>query len=81
MSRIGAQVALAHAFRPYQRVRVSIEQDASALHCNGAIAWVRYELQGGKRGGYYRAGIEFVDADGDAIELFCRSHADPDDVT
>ena len=62
-------------------MRVSIEQDTSALRFQGAIAWVRYELQGGKRGGYYRAGIEFVDADGDAIEIFCRSHTDADEVT
>ena len=81
MSRIGAQVLLAQAIRPYQRVRVSIEQETAVLRCTGGIAWVRYELPGGKRGGYYRAGIEFIDADGEAIELFCRSHADPDDVT
>ena len=81
MSRIGAQVILPNAIRPYQRVRVSIEQDTSALRFQGAIAWVRYELQGGQRGGYYRAGIEFVDADGDAIEIFCRSHTDADEVT
>ena len=81
MSRIGAQVLLAKAIRPYQRVRVSIEQATSTLRCRGSIAWVRYELQGGKRGGYYRAGVEFIDADADAIESFCRSHSAPDELT
>ena len=81
MSRIGAQVVLARAIRPYQRIRVSIEHGSEVVRCRGAIAWVRYELRGGKSAGYYRAGLEFVDADEDTIETFCEQHSASETVT
>ena len=81
MSRIGAQVVLARAIRPYQRIRLSIEHESEVLRCKGAIAWVRYELHGGKSGGYYRAGLEFIDAEEDTIETFCEQHSVSERVT
>lgn len=81
VSTIGAQVLSPGMVRPDQRVRVTIFRDGNGpLRFRGTIAWARFELprRAGDSGPHYRAGLEFIDADGDALDRFCAEHKIPD---
>ena len=77
MSRIGAQVLASQVLRPSQHVRVLVGAKPTSVRCSATIAWVQFELNGGNGGSYYRAGLEFFGADGDAVDAFCVAHQDP----
>ena len=77
MSRIGAQILFARMLRPSQHVCVWVGAEPTSLRCSATVAWVQYELNGGKDGSCYRAGLEFVGADGDAVDVFCVARRDP----
>jgi hypothetical protein len=70
LSVIGAQVVSQTILKPNQRVRVSIGDGTKPLRFGAAVAWASFELA--KTGPRYRAGIEFVDADADAVGRFCE---------
>lgn len=70
MSRSGAQVLVTQPLRPDQRVRVWADRTRASFRCEAGVVWVHYELHIGP-GGYYRAGLSFVDAAPQAIEAFC----------
>ena len=69
LSPVGAQVVSPTILRPNQRVRVSLPGDGGIIRLNATIAWAEFELPP-----QYRAGIEFVDADPDAIDAFAARH-------
>ena len=69
LSVIGAQVVSPTILKPNQRVRVSMGEGNKALRFIAAVAWASFELA--KTGPRYRAGLEFFDADADAIQQFC----------
>lgn len=73
LSEVGAQVVSATVLKPNQRVRVALTDDHGALRFNGAIAWAAFEIPP-RHGPQYRAGVNFVDADGDAVGAFCVRH-------
>jgi hypothetical protein len=73
LSEVGAQVVSPTVLKPNQRVRVSLTDDHGALRFNGAIAWAAFEIPA-NRGPQYRAGVNFVDADGNAVGAFCVRH-------
>jgi hypothetical protein len=73
LSRIGAQVISSSVLKPNQRVRMALSDDHGSLRFNAAVAWASFEIPP-KSGPRYRAGIEFVDANGDAVEAFCHRH-------
>jgi len=66
VSTIGAQVLSPTILRPNQKVRVNITDDEVALRFRGTIAWAKFELASGRP--VYRAGVEFADSDGAALE-------------
>ncbi len=68
VSTIGAQVLSPTILRPNQKVRVNITDEEVALRFRGTIAWAKFELAGGRP--LYRAGVEFADSDGAALERF-----------
>jgi CheY-like chemotaxis protein len=70
VSTMGAQVMSPTILRPNQKVRVSITDDEVVLRFRGTIIWARYELGGPGGRPMYRAGVEFVDSDGAALERF-----------
>ena len=70
MSPLGMQVLVVNPLRPYQRVRVVAAPSRPTLRCEATVVWAHYELHDGP-GGYYRAGLSFVDADPDAVAAFC----------
>ena len=71
MSRIGAQILFSRTLRPSQQVRVLVDTKRTSLRFPATVAWAHYELKGGTDGSYYRAGLEFVGADEDALDVFC----------
>ena len=73
VSTVGAQVISPTILKPNQRVRVVLTDDHGALRFNGAIAWAFFEFHP-KGGPQYRAGVNFVDANSDAVGAFCLRH-------
>ena len=73
LSLCGAQVILATILKPNQRVRIALPDDVSVLKFNAAVAWASFEMPP-TIGPRYRAGIDFVDADGSSVDAFCGRH-------
>jgi hypothetical protein len=73
LSEVGAQVISATVLKPTQRVRAVLTDDHGALRFNAAVAWAFFEIPS-QRGPQYRAGVNFVDADGNAVGAFCLRH-------
>ena len=69
LSVIGAQVVSPTILKPNQRVRMSMGDISKPLRFNAGVAWASFELA--KTGARYRAGLEFFDADADAVQQFC----------
>ena len=68
VSTVGAQVLSATTLRPNQRLRMLLPDGARPIRFNAGVAWAAFEMpKGGPR---YRAGIEFYDADADAVTRF-----------
>jgi hypothetical protein len=73
LSEVGAQVISPTVLKPSQRVRAVLTDDHGALRFNAAVAWAFFEIPS-QRGPQYRAGVNFVDADGNAVGAFCLRH-------
>ena len=71
LSMVGAQVVSSSLIKPNQRVRVSIVQGTKPVRFTAGVAWSAFELP--KAGARYRAGIEFFDADPDAVRHVLRT--------
>jgi hypothetical protein len=72
MSVVGAQVVSTTLLKPNQRVRLSFVESSKAVRFSAGVAWSSFELpKGAPR---YRAGIEFFDADADAVSRFCETN-------
>ncbi len=68
LSLVGAQVVSLTTLRPNQRLRMSLPDSARPIRFSAGVAWAAFEMpKGGPR---YRAGIEFYDADRDAVGRF-----------
>jgi hypothetical protein len=76
LSMAGAQVVSATILRPNQRVRIALADDTGTLRFSAAVAWAAFELPP-KTAPQYRAGLEFVDGDPDALDAFCGRHRAP----
>ena len=61
LSRLGAQAILSKALRPLLRVNV-------------AVAWAKCELPRGEETGVYRVGVEFMNADPEAVDASRKRH-------
>ena len=73
LSRLGAQVVTDNSLNPSQRVRMLLSDQAGVVRLNASVAWAHFEILPGK-GPQYRAGLDFVDADGQAVDGFCGRH-------
>jgi hypothetical protein len=72
VSVVGAQVVSPTILKPNQRLRIALPDPSRPIRFSGAVAWASFEMpKGGPR---YRAGIEFFDADADAVQRFCESN-------
>jgi hypothetical protein len=73
LSTVGAQVLTPTVLKPNQRIRMALPEDNGAIRFNAAVAWAKFEIppQSGPR---YRAGIEFIDANANALDAYCTKH-------
>ena len=71
LSVVGAQVVSPTILKPNQRVRVSIADGKRPTRCSAAVAWASFEIPKGVP--RYRAGIEFFDADQEAMARFIEA--------
>jgi hypothetical protein len=69
LSVIGAQVVSPTILKPNQRVRMSMGEGNKQLRFSAGVAWASFELA--KTGPRYRAGVEFFDAEPEAVQQFC----------
>ena len=72
LSTVGAQVVSGTLLKPNQRVRLSFTEGTKPVRFSAGVAWSAFELP--KAGPRYRAGIEFFDADPDAVGRFCDTN-------
>jgi hypothetical protein len=68
VSAVGAEVVSASILKPNQRVRIWLHDPARPIRFSGAVVWAQFEIP--KEGPRYRAGIEFHDADPEAVSRF-----------
>lgn len=73
LSTIGAQIVSVIILKPNQKVRMILTDDRATIRFGAVVAWASFEIPP-KDGPRYRAGIEFVDADAEALEAFCIRH-------
>jgi PilZ domain len=72
LSSVGAQVISSAALKPNQRIRLALTDDAASVRLSGSVVWASFEIS--KNGPRYRAGVQFVKPDVQAIEAFCGRH-------
>jgi hypothetical protein len=72
LSGVGAQVISSAALKPNQRIRLALTDDAASIRLSGSVVWASFEIS--KNGPRYRAGVQFVKPDTQAIEAFCDRH-------
>ena len=76
LSTLGAQVVSATILKPNQRVRVTISDGQAQVRCQAVVAWAAFEMPPGSDP-CYRAGLQFLDANADAIDTFRIRHQSP----
>jgi CheY-like chemotaxis protein len=72
LSIVGVQVLSPTILRPNQKVRVSIPNDDFVMRFRGSVAWAKFELPKAEDPPRYRAGVDFTDADSDALDDYCN---------
>jgi hypothetical protein len=75
LSTVGAQVVSPTILKPNQRLRMSIAEGKRPIRFSAGVAWASFELA--KTGPRYRAGIEFFDAEPEAVQKFCDAKKKP----
>jgi hypothetical protein len=73
VSVIGAQVLSQTILKPNQRVRMSLPQNPRPIRFSAGVAWAAFEMPKGKPSPHYRAGLEFFDADREAVGEFIEA--------
>jgi len=71
LSIVGAHVVSPTILKPNQKVRMALADGKKPIRFSAGIAWASFELA--KTGPRYRAGIEFFDAEPEAVQKFCDS--------
>lgn len=69
LSPTGAQVIVPKALRPSQRVRLLIADGHNAIRLAASVVWSAFESSRAKG---YRAGLEFINAEPEAVEAFWK---------
>jgi hypothetical protein len=76
LSVTGAQVISPAILRPNQRIRLVLPDPTRPIRLAAWVAWASFEMPGDAPA-RYRAGIEFFDADPDAVAGFYAAHKKP----
>ena len=69
LSVLGAQIVSPRTLKPSQKVRVQLADDSGTYRAIAGVAWSSFELRKGQPP-QYRVGMEFDNADPDALEAF-----------
>jgi hypothetical protein len=76
LSVTGAQVLSPAILRPNQRIRLVLPEPTRPIRLAAWVAWASFEMPSDAPA-RYRAGIEFFDADPDAVAGFYAAHKKP----
>jgi PilZ domain-containing protein len=72
LSTVGAQVVSSGALKPSQVVDVAIGDAVEKLKIGASVVWTAFQMA--DAGARYRAGLDFLDADGGPIGAFAERH-------
>jgi len=72
LSRVGAQVITSEGFKPNQRVDVALNDAAVKIAFSATVAWTAFQMS--KKEPLFRAGLDFIDADADAVAAYAQRH-------
>lgn len=72
LSVIGAHVLSPVILKPNRHVRFAFADPAHPMRCRAVVVWATFEIPKGVA--RYRAGVEFVDADPEAVTRFIEAH-------
>ena len=73
LSTIGVQLVTTLQVKPGQNVRMTLDDKEGSVRFSAVVKWASFEIppNGAPR---YRAGLEFADAEGAAVEAFIGRH-------
>ncbi len=81
LSHTGAQLVAPTLLRPHQRVRILINDDQQVLNLAATVVRASLELSGDPdTPPDSRVGVTFIDADREALEVFCARNQQNDSV-
>lgn len=72
ISTVGAQVISTAVLKPNQRLRMSLNDQAGDVRLRASVAWASFEISA--RGPRYRAGIQFIDSNAQAVDAYIARH-------
>jgi PilZ domain-containing protein len=73
LSTVGAQLVSPAALKPSQMVAVVLPNNGTGIRFTASVVWTSFEIPPNS-GPRYRAGLDFQDADADAVDAFCQRH-------
>jgi len=73
LSAVGAQIVSPVALKPNQKIAVALPDDVTSIRFTASVVWTSFEIPPNS-GPRYRAGLDFPDADADAVGAFCERH-------
>jgi PilZ domain len=73
LSTVGAQLVSPAALKPSQMIAVVLPDDGAGIRFTASVVWTSFEIPPNS-GPRYRAGLDFQDADADAVSAFCQRH-------
>jgi hypothetical protein len=68
----GAQLSTTLSLKPGQRVRLALPGAPRPLRLSATVQWAKFEMP--TEGPRYRAGVRFLEADGDTLARFIDAH-------
>jgi hypothetical protein len=72
ISTVGAQVVSTGVLKPNQRLRMALSDQGGDIRFRASVAWASFEISA--KGPRYRAGIEFIDANAQAVDAYIGRH-------
>jgi hypothetical protein len=73
LSAVGAQIVSQAKLKPNQKIVVALPDDVTSIRFAASVVWTSFEIPPNS-GPRYRAGLDFPDADAEAIGAFCERH-------
>lgn len=73
LSKVGAQIVSPGALKPNQKIAVVLHDEVASIRFTASVVWTSFEIPPSS-GPRYRAGLDFPDADAEAVGAFCERH-------